>query len=73
MTSGLTQAAVVFTVAALFNLPRWFEYVYDYKFEIRNQTLENGTEIEANVSVFSGEIKMTELRKNEIYIREEIQ
>ena len=68
-TSGSTQAAIVFLVAAIFNLPRWFEFIYVYDFELRNQTLENGTMTRTNVSVFSG-VDLANFRKNEAYIRE---
>ena len=67
MTSGSAQAAVVFLVAALFNLPRWFEFAYDYEFKIRKEILENGTVVETNVSVLT--VGTTDLRKNEAYIR----
>ena len=32
--SGARQALIVFMAALLFNLPRWFEFAYEYKWEV---------------------------------------
>ncbi|XP_059083230.1 uncharacterized protein LOC131880581 [Tigriopus californicus] len=66
--SGIWQSIIVFVSAALFNLPRWFEFEYNYEMKEVNLTMVNGTMVLSNVSDIV--VGTTELRRNEAYVRD---